>query len=80
MSVRRSGDAAVVDLSAEAAAVENEQQLFFMRAAIARTLCAACGLDAADVLIDGRAASFSSVPQGALNFDEMPAASLFMQF
>ena len=80
LSVRRSGSAAVVDLSAEAAAVENGQQLFFMRAAIARTLCAACNLEAVDVLINGRAASFSSLPQGALNFDEMPAASLFMQF
>ena len=79
LSVRRSGDAAVVDLSAEAAAVENGQQLFFMRAAIARTLCAACNLDAVDVLIDGRAASFSTLPQGALNCDETPAASVFMQ-
>lgn len=80
LSVRRSGSAAVVDLSAEAAAVENSQQMFFMRAAIARTLCAACNLDAVDVLINGRAASFSSLPQGALNCDETPAASVFMQF
>ena len=70
----------MVDLSVEAAAVENSQQLFFMRAAIARTLCAACNLDAVDVLINGRAASFSSLPQGALNCDETPAASVFMQF
>ena len=79
LSVRRSGNTAVVDLSAEAGAAENSQQLFFMRAAIARTLCAACGLDAADVLINGRAASFSSLPQGALGYDETPAASIFMQ-
>lgn len=77
LSVRRSGRAAVVDLSVEAAAVENSQQLFLMREAIAQTLCAACNLETVDVLINGRAASFSELPQGALDDDE--TSSLFMR-
>ena len=80
LSVRCSSKTAVVDLSAEAAAIENSQELFFMRAAIARTLCDACDLESVDVLIDGHAMSLSGVPQGALGYDETQEASLFMQF
>ena len=79
LSVRRGDKTAVVNLSCEAAAVDDSQQLFFMRAAIAQTLCVACDLEAVDVLIDGHAVGSSNGPQGALGYNEAPA-SLFMQF
>lgn len=75
----RSGKTAVVNLSIEAEAVEGEQALFFMRAAIAQTLCVACELESVDVLVDGRALSAARVPQGALGYGDNPLSSRWMQ-
>ena len=65
LSVRRSGDTAVVDLSMEARSVETPRQMFFMRAAIANTLCGVEGIEYADVLISGRALPLMPLPCGA---------------
>lgn len=65
LSLRQSGNVAIVNLSVDARNLDGEQQLLWMRAAIAATLCHVDGIDYVDVLIAGRAASFTSIPAGA---------------
>lgn len=79
LSIRRGEGVAVVNLSVEEAGVESEQQLFLLRAAIARTLGAACDLDAVDVLFNGRARSAGTLAQGALPGGSVSALPLWMQ-
>ena len=73
LSVRQFGDIAVADLSIDARGVENDRQLFLMRAAIARTLCGVNGIRTVDVLIAGRAESPFVLPCGAGDADSLSA-------
>ena len=75
LSVRRSGNTAVVDLSMEARIVDTPRQLFFMRSAIVNTLCGVEGIVCVDVLIAGRAILVMQLAcgAGAANTATLPA-------
>lgn len=64
-SVRVSGNVAVVDLSIDARNVENEQQLYWMQAALASTLTQLEGIEYVQLLIEGQSESIMSLPTGA---------------
>ncbi len=65
LSVERSGNAAVVDLSIDARHVESEQQILWMREAIASTLIGLDGIEYVHMLIAGKDEGMSSLPSGA---------------
>ncbi len=67
-----------VDLSAEALS-EGEERFWTARAAIARTMLARNGIQAVNVLVEGRAAEISGMPLGALTVQPSDAAAGFVQ-
>lgn len=79
LSVRRSGETAVVDLSMEARSVETPRQMFIMRAAIVNTLCGVEGIACVDVLISGRALSPMPLACGAGTANTLPVVAQWNQ-
>ena len=65
LSVRQSGETAVVDLSIEARGARTDRARLLMRAAIVRTLCGVGGIAAVDVLVAGRSEWPFTMPCGA---------------
>lgn len=65
IGVERSGDVAVIDLSIDARSVESEQQLMWMRMALAATLSQIEDIRYVQLLIGGRDDGLLSMPSGA---------------
>lgn len=76
LSIERSGNVAVVDLTIEARNAEDDQRLMRMREVIAATLLGLDGIEYVNVLIAGREEGLLSLPAGAVSHvhDDLTAA------
>lgn len=77
LSVERSGDVCVVDLSIDALNVQGEQQLLWMRACAAATLTETGESGQVSLLIGGKDPGLLSVPSGATGRPEDNLAALW---
>ena len=64
LGLERSGNAAVVDLSIEARAVESERQLLWMHSALSAALSGVDGIEYVNLLIAGRSEELMKLPAG----------------
>lgn len=78
LSVSLLGGIATVDLSAQALS-GGEEAFYIARAAIAKTLLGRDGVDAVNVLVEGRAVQVTYIPLGALTQQDSDASGAFMQ-
>ncbi len=67
LSVQRSDNAAVVDLSIEARNVNSQQQLFRMRSVIAASLIGLDGIEYVSILFAGQSAGLMDMPAGVIS-------------
>ncbi len=67
LSVQRSGNVAVVELSIEARNVQSEQQLFRMRSVIAASVLGLDGVEYVNVLFAGQSEGLQDMPAGAVS-------------
>ncbi len=80
MSVERSGNVAVVDLSIDARSVETEQQLMWMRMALTQTLSGIDGIEQVQLLIGGKEDGLLGLPAGAQQVSEENLSAVWAQY